>query len=185
MSWNYWSQISLLLTLKSRSTWACELKLKSILTAVKYSCHAPRERVSWNKIICENLHFPVVTLHVSVWVEISNVKSCLQQYKSRSTWACELKCLLVISTSCKPTVTLHVSVWVEIGRHCLALLSILSRSTWACELKFISLLPFNGSIVSRSTWACELKFFNEKEWEKDGKSHAPRERVSWNFRQAV
>ena len=37
---------------KSRSTWACELKLHYLSTAAKYGSHAPRERVSWNCIEC-------------------------------------------------------------------------------------------------------------------------------------
>ena len=55
-----------------------------------------------------------VTLHVSVWVEMNTqiVKDKLE--KSRSTWACELKCIFVI-----------------VGSQ-----FIPSRSTWACELKF-------------------------------------------------
>ena len=61
-----------------------------------------------------------------------------------------LICLLFI-------VTLHVSVWVEIPE-------------WTNIFKLNS---------SRSTWACELKFKNEL-LKMPLKSHAPRERVSWN-----
>ena len=76
----------------SRSTWACELKWKSRIGRVAELGHAPRERVSWNKtrtvnnliaeshaprervswnVISSNICQPkIVTLHVSVWVEM-------------------------------------------------------------------------------------------------------------------
>ena len=55
----------------------------------------------------------LVTLHVSVWVEIIFVNSCGGALLSRSTWACELKFMWTFVNGC-------------IGS---------SRSTWACELK--------------------------------------------------
>ena len=118
--------------------------------------HAPRERVSWNSSFsfvnpscCVTLHVSVwveinqmlvsvylnsVTLHVSVWVEIKKIVASKISEKSRSTWACELKCFKVrdknlswrhaprerVSWNCITKhcshingVTLHVSVWVE------------------------------------------------------------------------
>ena len=54
-------------------------------------------------------------------------------------------------------VTLHVSVWVEMSAPDILTDSWESRSTWACELK-LSIPPKLLSV----------------------KSHAPRERVSWN-----
>ena len=55
---------------ESRSTWACELKCR-LLTIVKRVCrHAPRERVSWNANDNINCLERIVTLHVSVWVEM-------------------------------------------------------------------------------------------------------------------
>ena len=77
---------------RSRSTWACELKFNLFKVKSKSSRHAPRERVSWNIFtapagILALGHAPrervswnvlshsssnslLVTLHVSVWVEI-------------------------------------------------------------------------------------------------------------------
>ena len=78
----------------SRSTWACELKWSlSCISPPNFPSHAPRERVSWNaRCVADktyrNSHAPrervswnsstlnvplplLVTLHVSVWVEIS------------------------------------------------------------------------------------------------------------------
>ena len=80
----------------SRSTWACELKLDSVLLSFSLNRHAPRERVSWN-----NSEFPTtitiwVTLHVSVWVEIWIFLRWNQFIASRSTWACELKSFLSV-----------------------------------------------------------------------------------------
>ena len=131
---------------------------KLVIERIKTRCHAPRERVSWNiiKVYKQNKkkgHAPRervswnivdgcrvttedVTLHVSVWVEIFNASSTTIEGVSRSTWACELKCVyndLGLSSLChaprervswnkelsmwvnKLMVTLHVSVWVEIS----------------------------------------------------------------------
>ena len=111
-----WMSLNCLLRPRwSRSTWACELKFdvrfpnfatfwrhaprervswneKSAKTESDMNGHAPRERVSWNENgsvvkICK-----YVTLHVSVWVEISKIAM----------------------TTKSEVVTLHVSVWVEI-----------------------------------------------------------------------
>ena len=58
-------------TVKSRSTWACELKLvNNGKLQLNNPGHAPRERVSWNNDGEEVKVRFVVTLHVSVWVEI-------------------------------------------------------------------------------------------------------------------
>ena len=53
--------------------------------------HAPRERVSWNFMQHIRYIWKIVTLHVSVWVEIFVVLSDFGVSMSRSTWACELK----------------------------------------------------------------------------------------------
>ena len=94
---------------------------------------------------------------MSVWVEICSVWAGNKRILSRSTWACELKSLLLQS----------------------CVRSNLSRSTWACELKFAENYVNLARAVSRSTWACELKF---PVWPllSEYSSHAPRERVSWN-----
>ena len=120
----------------------------------------------------------MVTLHVSVWVEINGSTRPYGRSKSRSTWACELKFwyayLSRIQTGHAPrervswnvsrkccqiiiNVTLHVSVWVE----------IMMKQTGKKKQK------------SRSTWACELKWRTSKNNPKCLR-HAPRERVSWN-----
>ena len=130
--------------------------------------HAPRERVSWNSRFHHETTRQLVTLHVSVWVEIYYQPWAMGIYRSRSTWACELKS----EDYCK-------------GRHCK-----LSRSTWACELKFsmgtIRVHPSRHAprervswnwylwislmtpLRSRSTWACELKSFWDRGIEEDG-----------------
>ena len=80
-------------------------------------------------------HF--VTLHVSVWVEMHfDIKQAVYMQMSRSTWACELK----------------------YGWYIYSCICWESRSTWACELKWKSLALFNKKRLSRSTWACELKY---------------------------
>ncbi len=76
--------------------------------------HAPRERVSWNPRIGLAITNSVVTLHVSVWVEID--KSYLYFFAvivtlHVSVW---VEIVLYISKRLTTLVTLHVSVWVEI-----------------------------------------------------------------------
>ena len=56
-----------------------------------FQSHAPRERVSWNAKKLENYQTSRVTLHVSVWVEMWHWLYCNRYWRSRSTWACELK----------------------------------------------------------------------------------------------
>ena len=167
------------LLIKSRSTWACELKSQSCMYVAQGYCHAPRERVSWNDCVTFGKVEYLVTLHVSVWVEMISASF----------------------SSCFAAVTLHVSVWVEI---CLYLVNGVvihrhaprERVSWNCNeyslnfstvrhaprervswnsylyptiLKvFVTLhvsvwveilvaTSNNKVIVSRSTWACELK----------------------------
>ena len=74
---------------KSRSTWACELKLGLALQTMQASRHAPRERVSWNKQLYNGNPSVMVTLHVSVWVEMELCHLWHKNRRSRSTWACE------------------------------------------------------------------------------------------------
>ena len=76
---------------ESRSTWACELKLARQPYSHIWLSHAPRERVSWNADCLQSSNEYVVTLHVSVWVEMLMIISIALSELSRSTWACELK----------------------------------------------------------------------------------------------
>ena len=75
----------------SRSTWACELKyLKSMYDTDEYS-HAPRERVSWNANRKNTEYNCKVTLHVSVWVEmtslpVTNLRSKSHAPRERVSW---------------------------------------------------------------------------------------------------
>ena len=169
------------LVFSSRSTWACELKFISLLPFNGNIGHAPRERVSWNEISAFNCSF--VKRHAPR-ERVSWNKMCMHPYScdkchaprervswncafiqfltisptSRSTWACELKCLFYhIGITCR-IVTLHVSVWVEIFPcNSYGIIFAQSRSTWACELKLFLNPFFHPFQSSRSTWACELK----------------------------
>ena len=95
--------------------------------------------------------------------------------RERVSWnrACRPSCYLW----CK--VTLHVSVWVEIYHEQLRHSACWSRSTWACELKW-SMTKAQSKLKShapreRVSWnASKRPLF----W--DQLRHAPRERVSWN-----
>ena len=125
----------LLLLIQSRSTWACELKWLCTLWWICSGSHAPRERVSWNGYVGEVNARQIVTLHVSVWVEMWLWLWQLFDVMSRSTWACELKFDIFIS----------LTYFKQ------------SRSTWACELKWNLVSSAFQRKLSRSTWACELK----------------------------
>ena len=118
----------------SRSTWACELKLAPSFRWPAFFCHAPRERVSWNSDQRPLRRFHLVTLHVSVWVEIQTAKS---------GWL-------------SAAVTLHVSVWVEIPASFVSCFNAWSRSTWACELKWlvikINIMIYSHAPRERVSW---------------------------------
>ena len=143
--------------------------------------HAPRERVSWNDLIsCVQSPVLHVTLHVSVWVEMKNLLSRTELNKSRSTWACELKCKFLQFNRRKCKVTLHVSVWVEITLNCISNQNnhvTLHVSVWVeipISITFsrfsvvtlhvsvwVEMIPQSQQerqLLSRSTWACELKY---------------------------
>ena len=254
----------------SRSTWACELKFLLVITNRTQSCHAPRERVSWNcwqvrwtwflqghaprervswNMIWQSAipfikcHAPRERVSWNNYCKIIVAVFC----SSRSTWACELKSAILFITILVSNVTLHVSVWVEITFIFQMRVNLASRSTWACELKSprtasprcaaghaprervswnnscrserlvhlshaprervswnilchasffshvvtlhvsvwveIIVTEFFGVVsLSRSTWACELKLFLSMRFSWYSRCHAPRERVSWNFR---
>ena len=147
----------------SRSTWACELKFGTAFFCGSGRCHAPRERVSWNCYDPVNNVFTLVTLHVSVWVEMVLSLISFMAGQSRSTWACELKSTRIARYCCSELVTLHVSVWVEI------------------DLKELtSLIKVCHAPRERVSWnilAYQIKLHQKR--------HAPRERVSWNFWEVI
>ena len=157
VSWNciFWNTIvySKCHAPRERVSWnyskACE-----ILYGI---CHAPRERVSWNEKSVIKDGVEQVTLHVSVWVEISVL------WFSQWLYAVTLHVSVWVEIKVKKwkevnyNVTLHVSVWVEMENSTNKRRIRMSRSTWACELKYTLMLKC-------FLWA----------------GHAPRERVSWN-----
>ena len=168
-------------TTLSRSTWACELKFSPYGVFTNQSCHAPRERVSWNlpqKVTWKwcFCHAPRervswngrFTMACSIWPShaprervswnMAKRENLENIDMSRSTWACELKYSVRSGLPADDRVTLHVSVWVEILVMIILLSMPWSRSTWACELKFTNLTFTSSPALSRSTWACELKW---------------------------
>ena len=114
VSWNLIINMLVLYKRKSRSTWACELKFnrqrKNLCRHWSRSTWACELKFHDLRHISASV---MVTLHVSVWVEIFIP-------------------MLVIQPN---YVTLHVSVWVEIDKKLFFLCFYASRSTWACELK--------------------------------------------------
>ena len=72
---------------RERVSWNCSI-ISYNYNAIS---HAPRERVSWNVKHFYSIIPHLVTLHVSVWVEIFLRTYMSHFIWSRSTWACELK----------------------------------------------------------------------------------------------
>ena len=142
----------------SRSTWACELKFFCNYLAVPIVCHAPRERVSWNHQTIEPYNEPIVTLHVSVWVEMTNCPNRSRNSPSRSTWACELKLFLTFPIS---VLDCHAPR---------------ERVSWNLPCSRQTPHQCRHAPRERVSWnlMCRADSFNAKR-------HAPRERVSWNI----
>ena len=141
--------------------------------------HAPRERVSWNLMFSSKQHVIPVTLHVSVWVEMTFLLLLLtflrrHAPRERVSWN-----VLIRLKFAQRGVTLHVSVWVEMtnsnGKPFLFTgHAPRERVSWniLCHASFFShvvtlhvsvwveiiVTEFFGVVsLSRSTWACELK----------------------------
>ena len=141
----------------SRSTWACELKYLWQKETLWQRCHAPRERVSWNLMFSSKQHVIPVTLHVSVWVEICDTSLTPSCWKSRSTWACELKW------------------WFKEEAYGWECHAPRERVSWNTEEQ---LETYGGKchaprerVSWNMIWQSAIPFI---------KCHAPRERVSWN-----
>ena len=126
------------------------------------------------------ISFTYVTLHVSVWVEIWNMWQKNAVWKSRSTWACELK--FVVTTR-----LLHLSChaprervsWNDI---CLCDKGIdlchapRERVSWNLKPESLSETLECHAPRERVSWnMLVITYFGKK------CSHAPRERVSWNY----
>ena len=143
----------------SRSTWACELKFEQIYAEAITTLVTLHVSV-WVEIVLVQIVYKVleVTLHVSVWVEMAENPAWDHSWpchapRERVSWNTSMAL-----SGCLKGVTLHVSVWVEIWLLSyllsLGLLVTLHVSVWV-EIVY----PVNKEVnyASRSTWACELK----------------------------
>ena len=100
-----------------------------------------------------------VTLHVSVWVEIQcYFKEAYPDEESRSTWACELKCLWFGKGK----------IWGE--RH-----APRERVSWNTQHRMRSQSARSHAPRERVSWNNKYTFGTYPHH-----GHAPRERVSWN-----
>ena len=101
----------------SRSTWACELKWQNSQFLTDNTLVTLHVSVWVEITVFHTFQRGIgVTLHVSVWVEIELVSKVIEHFsRSRSTWACELKWPHGRIGRYSQRVTLHVSVWVEIS----------------------------------------------------------------------
>ena len=189
----------------SRSTWACELKWYSynmshmfhIVTLhvsvwveidikqavyMQMSRHAPRERVSWNNIVLFLRYGSAVTLHVSVWVEIYLIRR--KSFSALVTLHVSVWVEILWrgwSGARGLRVTLHVSVWVEIivgnisreSRQVTLHVSVWVEILQWCYTAFRSAVTLHVSVWVEIGY--QVQNCNRRT------SHAPRERVSWNF----
>ena len=100
----------------SRSTWACELKLREIHLNPNFARHAPRERVSWNNKeidITYLIHCHAPRERVS-WNDSKTIAVCCfdgHAPRERVSWNSGL-----MGAVSPLHVTLHVSVWVEMHK---------------------------------------------------------------------
>ena len=126
----------------SRSTWACELKwcLIRLLTLTIF-----------------------VTLHVSVWVEMTFLLPAISSISpSRSTWACELKFLYCIYI-------------IAHGGH-----APRERVSW----NFLFIVKFQWIVGHAPRERVSWNFTSSRANMILSSGHAPRERVSWNVNRA-
>ena len=98
--------------------------------------HAPRERVSWNVMDIIFMHKKIVTLHVSVWVEILNEDVLEEHFDGHAprervswNWAATLSARSWLGHAPRERVS-----WNPFRPHARRQF-LPSRSTWACELK--------------------------------------------------
>ena len=141
---------------RERVSW----NLRYLVATSILPCHAPRERVSWNKIPPSLRTQFAVTLHVSVWVEISTAipvenNSAGHAPRERVSWNFKGGC------------------WISVER-CHA---PRERVSWnvICE----------GDCIDSSSHAPRERVswnFHHRSFHCTPSCHAPRERVSWNFR---
>ena len=144
----------------------------------------------------------VVTLHVSVWVEMTRLRLLLTMAMSRSTWACELKLFIVYipelsvrhaprervswnipKNSCTigeighaPRERVSWNAFIFLSCDCCILVT-LHVSVWVEILYICLLLIFDFVTLHVSVW---VEIFTAKVVNTRQNSHAPRERVSWN-----
>ena len=139
------------------SVWV-EILLFNVLYLI-LAGHAPRERVSWNTAV------KIAVIAVLCHAPRERVSWNYKQKKTRPRGSCHAPRERVSWNICHSLSPLILAP---------------SRSTWACELKSSIKTGSPMFHSSRSTWACELKLTNARQ-QRWRDSHAPRERVSWNF----
>ena len=145
----------------------------------------------------------LVTLHVSVWVEIPFTHNNTIRPMSRSTWACELKYSVILKKHIpmrshaprervswnaydlakgkfEESVTLHVSVWVEIHN------TVCVHNRRGVTLHVSVWVEITNTLLEHIhiTVTLHVSVWVEIVFNCDFKlvyyRHAPRERVSWN-----
>ena len=167
--------------LQSRSTWACELKLYTIFSFLILN----GSRSTWACELKFNLHFckwhlHLVTLHVSVWVEIQNLFAHINNVFVTLHVSVWVEIATRFSNCCTLYVTLHVSVWVEIQcplKLCDSIYRHAPRERVSWNSSISSNIFAMSVTLHVSVWVeiITFSYFNQS-----ARRHAPRERVSWN-----
>ena len=139
------------------SVWV-EMRRQTLITMFA-SCHAPRERVSWNSRVFNNefislCHAPRERVSWNLIISASRKTAIRHAPRERVSWNSAYRC-----RSIGLFVTLHVSVWVEIN------ISFLIIDTMA-----------GHAPRERVSWNLPVLVVI-----RTAKRHAPRERVSWNI----
>ena len=119
VSWNIVKKFKRLQRCKSRSTWACELKFMD----KDFLRYAIGSRSTWacelkSSIYRQFNYTWLVTLHVSVWVEIKHSNLLFRIYDVTLHVSVWVEILIPLVRIQLVQVTLHVSVWVEIFWTC-------------------------------------------------------------------
>ena len=135
----------------------------------------------WVEILEEEFdgNYKIVTLHVSVWVEMVKISMSLMSVSVTLHVSVWVEMSISTPTLTILIVTLHVSVWVEITY--ITKIDEVTHVTLHVSV-WVEILKVSASDLvntSRSTWACELKSLIGAEI-IHCTGHAPRERVSWN-----
>ena len=104
-------------------------------TILRNTSHPPREDVSWNTMLPQQIHQSSVILLVRMWVEITVVVYLLNFVPVILLVRMWVEIHWIVYRKLGTVVILLVRMWVEICQNCGNSWKIKSSSSWGCELK--------------------------------------------------